>query len=133
MTATELLEQLAREGVRVTAEGEQLIVEAPESWSNDPLLHELMALKPKVLKLLQLPTKPENAPDEEAEILWRVEAMKKQLANHTGKYFPTLTAGENLTGRLGYCFSCGEELQPEEGSYTCRLCRNASYAVLGLL
>jgi hypothetical protein len=68
---------------------------------------------------------------DQAELSWRIEAMRSQLPE-PGKPFLSLFAKQDISPKLGECFSCGEKLKEFESGYCCGLCIRAKHIVLEL-
>jgi hypothetical protein len=81
------------------------------------LLSNRLERKPEVLELLA---------NEEAELTWRVAAMRPQVSRRGP--IPVLVARE-LSVIPGNCFSCGEPLAPKRTG-RCALCVRAAQVVL---
>jgi hypothetical protein len=103
-------------GLEVRAEVDRLVVRGPRL--HEAIARQLLAQKPMVLTLLA---------EEEAELGWRVEAMRPQVPERGP--IPVLVARE-VAVIAGHCLSCGEPLAPGR-TVRCVLCVRAAQVVLG--
>jgi hypothetical protein len=103
-------------GLEVRAEADRLVVRGPRL--HEEIARQLLALKPVVLALLI---------EEEAELGWRIEAMRPQVPERGP--IPVLVA-RAVSPSPGHCLSCGEPLPPER-PMRCALCVRAAQVVLG--
>jgi hypothetical protein len=103
-------------GLEVRAEVDRLVVRGPRL--HEAIARQLLAQKPVVLALLI---------EEEAELRWRVEAMRPQVPLRGP--IPVLVARE-VAVIAEHCFSCGEPLAPGR-TVRCAFCVRAAQRVLG--
>lgn len=103
-------------GMEVRAEADRLVVRGPRL--HEAVARQLLEQKPVVLALLI---------EEEAELGWRVEAMRPQVPLRGP--IPVLVACE-VAVSPGNCLSCGEALAPGR-TVRCALCVRAAQRVLG--
>jgi hypothetical protein len=103
-------------GLEVRAEDDRLVVRGPRL--HETIARQLLEQKPVVLALLI---------EEEAELGWRVEAMRPQVPLRGP--IPVLVARE-VAVIPGHCFSCGESLAPGR-TVLCAACIRAAQRVLG--
>jgi hypothetical protein len=103
-------------GLEVRTEADRLIVRGPRL--HEVMARQLLAQKPMVLALLA---------EEEAELGWRVEAMRPQVPERGP--IPVLVSRE-VAAIPGHCLSCGEPLAPGR-TVRCVLCVRAAQVVLG--
>jgi hypothetical protein len=115
MDGVMLLCQARFAGLRVTANGDMLVVEGPRRL--EAVARALLAEKPRVLRALA----------DEQEIGWRISAMRPQVTK-TGA-IPLLLARPGIRFPLGSCCSCGDPLAADE-RYRCRPCVAAAVAVV---
>jgi hypothetical protein len=110
-----LLSEARFAGLRVTASGDQLVVQGPRRL--EPMARLLLAEKQTILRALA----------EEHQVAWRIDTMRPQVPG-TGA-IPLLLARPDATRGRGLCCSCGESLGPDD-RYRCRACVIAAVAVL---
>ncbi len=110
-----LLSEARFAGLRVTASGNQLVVQGPRRL--EPMARLLLAEKPTILRALA----------EEQEVAWRIEAMRTQ-ATDAGA-IALLLARPGAPWSTGHCCSCGDPLSADEW-YRCGPCVAATVAVL---
>jgi hypothetical protein len=108
-----LLRQARQAGLRITASGDQLVVQGPRRL--EPMARLLLAEKPRILRALA------------EEVAWRIDAMRPQVPA-TGA-IPLLLARPDAVRGSGRCCSCGDPLGPDE-RYRCRPCVAAVIALL---
>ncbi|MGO9179009.1 MAG: hypothetical protein ACLQBX_01965 [Candidatus Limnocylindrales bacterium] len=111
-----LLSEARFAGLRVTASGNQLVVQGPRRL--EPMARLLLAEKPTILRALA----------EEQEVAWRIDAMRPHVPA-TGA-IPLLLARPDAMRCAGLCCSCGDPVGPAEG-YRCAPCVAAAVALLG--
>ena len=102
-------------GLEVRAEADRLRVRGPRS--REDLARKLLERKQEVLALLA---------EEDAEVAWRVAAMRPQVPPR--EPIPVLTA-RATTPAPGRCDACGEPLGPGR-AYRCEPCARAAWFVL---
>lgn len=117
MVGLEVLLRARAAGLSVVADGGRLVVKGPKSASD--LAREVLSHKLEVLPLVQ-------AEEEEAEVRWRVDAMRPQVPR-TGP-IPLLVAQDGSGSERG-CLSCGGTLDGDN-QYRCRWCARAARLVL---
>jgi hypothetical protein len=110
-----LLSEARFAGLRVTATGDQLVVQGPRRL--EPMARLLLAEKPQVMRALA----------DEQKVGWRIDAMRPQVTT-TGA-IPLLLARPGAPWEPGQCCSCGDPLGPDE-RYRCAPCVTAAIAVL---
>ena len=103
-------------GLEVRAEADRLVVRGPRL--HEAIARQLLAQKPVVLALLT---------EEEAELGWRLAAMRPQVPLRGP--IPVLVARE-VSPTPDHCLSCGEPLAPGR-AVRCGLCVCAAQVVLG--
>ena len=103
-------------GLEVRAEADRLVVRGPRL--HQEIARQLLEQKPEVLTLLA---------DEEAELGWRIAAMRTRVPLRGP--IPVLVA-RDVSPTPGRCFSCGEPLSPNR-TVRCALCVRAAQRVLG--
>jgi hypothetical protein len=111
-----LLRQAREAGLRVTAQGDLLVVEGPRRLER--LAQTLLAEKPRILLALE---------QEEDAVGWRVRAMRTQMTRQGG--IPLLLARPGTRFPLGACCSCGDQLGPDD-RYRCGSCATAAVIVV---
>lgn len=102
-------------GLEVRADGGRLVVRGPKAA--EILVRPLVAQPGAVLALLAA---------EDAEVAWRVEAMRPQVP--VRGLIPILVARAHNPVRGG-CISCGGRLSPRQ-RYRCGPCAQAAWVVL---
>jgi hypothetical protein len=125
MNAIDLLQNFQAIGARFELSAGGVNISAPRGTVTTEMRDLLKAYKGEVVSLLR------QSQVEDAELQWRIEAMRPQLPE-PGKPFPTLSARPESSPRLGDCFSCGESLKESESGYSCGLCSRAKHILLGL-
>ena len=110
-----LLRDARRAGLKVTADGDTLVVQGPRRL--EPIAQTLLAEKPRILKALA----------EEHEVKWRIDAMRPQVPANGA--IPFLLARPDVRSPVRTCCSCGDPLGPDE-RYRCGPCIAAAVAVL---
>ena len=113
--AVSLLAEARAAGLEVRAEADRLVVRGPRSGA--ALAERLLEQKAEVLDLLS---------DEDAEVAWRVAAMRPRVPT-TGPIL-ILVVRETTLGP-GRCVSCGDALGPDR-PYRCAPCSVATRLVL---
>jgi hypothetical protein len=103
-------------GLEVRAETDRLIVRGPRL--HEAMARQLLEQKPVVLALLA---------EEEAELGWRVAAMRPQVPQRGP--IPVLVACE-VSAIRGHCLSCGDPLATGR-TVRCALCVRAAQVVSG--
>jgi hypothetical protein len=106
-----LMTQARAAGLEVRAEVDRLVVRG--SPVHERLVRQLLEQKPTVLAFLE---------QQDAEVAWRVAAMRPQVT--TRGPIPILIA-RDVPPKAGCCFSCGEPLS-ENSKYRCSLCARAT-------
>ncbi len=102
-------------GLEVRVEADRLVVRGPRQ--HEAIARQLLAHKPAVIALLA---------EEEAEIEWRVAAMRPQMPARGP--VPFLVARQSEVA-AGSCPSCGDSLPPGR-TYRCPPCAKASRLVV---
>jgi hypothetical protein len=102
-------------GLEVRTEPGRLVVRGPRSL--ETVAQRLLERKREVSALLTA---------EDADVAWRVEAMRPQVPRRGA--IPVLVAWEGVPGP-GCCVSCGEHLS-DGLKLRCSLCARATWAVL---
>jgi hypothetical protein len=102
-------------GLQVRAVADRLIVRGPRA--QEALAQRLLAQKPVVLALLA---------QEDAELAWRIAAMRSQVPARGP--IPFLKA-RDAEPAIGGCLSCGDALRGGR-SYRCASCARAAWTVL---
>ncbi len=123
MKAIHLLHSFQEIGVRFEAEGEGFRVVAPPGIVTLEMRQLLKDHKNEIVGLLK------QTNGEDSEIIWRIEAMRLQMPE-VGNPLPTLFARQDISPKLGECFSCGETLKEIETGYCCGLCSRAKRILL---
>jgi hypothetical protein len=118
VNATTLLTNLLDRGIRLSASGERLNVDAPKGAMTPDLRAALVEHKAGLLRLL-------NAQD--AEIQWRTEVMRRQV--RPGPYIPFLVARRDFLDAPSHCLSCGDPCGPGR-RYRCGPCVRAAEIVV---
>lgn len=114
MTPAELLAELRARGADLVLDGDRLRLRGPPGVVEPELTEALRLVKPALLEHLQ------------AEVRWRVEAMRQQVP--ASGPVPLLVARRVQAGP-GHCPSCGE---PTVGAaIRCSTCATAAREVLG--
>jgi hypothetical protein len=103
-------------GLEVWSEADRLVVRG--SPIHERLARQLLDQKPAVLAFLA---------EQEAEVAWRVAAMRPQVAA-TGP-IPILIARDTRP-KAGCCISCGDPLSGNS-TYRCSPCARAAWLILG--
>jgi hypothetical protein len=103
-------------GLEVRAEADRLVVRGPRV--HERKAHHLLEQKSAVLALLA---------QQDAEVAWRVAAMRPQVAAKGP--IPILIA-RDTSPKVGCCISCGDPLA-ENSKYRCTWCARAAWLVLG--
>jgi len=109
-----LLREARRAGLRVTVDGDRLVVQG--SRRLEPVARMLLAEKPRILRALA-----------EEEVAWRIDAMRPQVPP-TGA-IPLLLARPAADRPTGTCCSCGDQLGTGD-RYRCQPCTAAAVVVL---
>lgn len=109
MTTLTLLEELRAHDARLARDGETLRVDAPKGALHGELVAALRARKPDLL-----------------QVLWRVEAMRRQLPRRGS--VPLLVA-RDCPLLPNHCVSCGDPV-PDRNPGRCSLCVTAAVWVL---
>jgi hypothetical protein len=112
----DVLTEARAAGLQVLATDERLVVRGPRV--QEALARQLLEAKPAVLALLAA---------EEAEVAWRIAAMRPQVPR-CGP-IPFLVARE-VEVDPGRCLSCGDALRSDQ-RVRCGYCVRAAQAVLG--
>lgn len=120
MNAATLLTDLLHRGIRLSAFGERLNVDAPRGALTPDLRAALAAHKDDLLRLL-------NA--DEVEVQWRVEAMRRQVRYGPPLIIPFLMARRDFVDTPGCCLSCGAPHGPHR-RYRCDACVRAAEIVV---
>lgn len=119
MNASMLLTDLIHRGVRLSASGENLNIDAPKGAITSDLRAALVEHKTSLIRLLN---------SEEADVQWRVEAMRLQYVPGRGG-FPFFVARRDFVDAPGCCLSCGEPHGPGR-KYRCSPCVRAVEIVI---
>jgi hypothetical protein len=112
---TAVITEARAAGLDVRAEADRLVIRGPRT--QERLARQLLDQKPQVLAVLE---------SEEAEVAWRIAAMRPQVTVRGP--VPVLTA-RSLESMPGCCTSCGDSLNPPY-RYRCEPCIRAAWAVL---
>jgi hypothetical protein len=99
---TDLLAETARLGVRLAAHGDRLRVEAPAGVVTPQLRATLAARKPDLLP-----------------VVWRLEEMRRLAVTAPRAVVYARVAAR---GGPGWCFSCGDPLEPPSAYGRCASC-----------
>lgn len=119
-SASALLAQLRRRGVRLWVDGPHLVWEAPLDELTGEDLAAMQAAKPALLAAVAAES------DTEAAVRWRVEAMLPQVPPRGPiPFLLALTVPPAAAG----CMSCGDAVA--EGTLRCWLCARAAQQALG--
>jgi hypothetical protein len=110
-----VLDQARTVGLEVRVEADRLVVRGPRR--HEAIARQLLAHKPAVLALLA---------EEEAEVAWRVAAMRPRMPSQGP--IPFLVA-RDVRPEQGGCLSCGDSLPPGR-TYRCRPCADAAWRVV---
>jgi hypothetical protein len=116
--AGDIVTEARTAGLEVRAEAERLVVRGPRA--QEAFARGLLAAKGAVLALLAA---------EDAEVAWRVDAMRSQVPRNGP--IPFLVAREGGFA-IGCCRSCGDPIEPDR-RFRCRLCVQAAQLVLQAL
>jgi hypothetical protein len=102
-------------GLEIRVNADRLVVRGPQR--HEAIARRLLAQKPAVIALLT---------EENAEIAWRVAAMRPQVPLRGA--IPLLMARLGIPA-LNHCISCGDPI-PAQRRYRCAPCARATWAVL---
>lgn len=121
MTAAELIQRFDMMGIKLEADGDGLIVDAPEGLLDAQLLDEIASHKSAILALLQ------GAADDssvfvESETAWRLMAMQRQMP--ACPPYPVFVARQDIEVAKGNCLSCGDALNGQK-RFLCFYCSRA--------
>ena len=116
MSVTALLADLAQAGITLTAEGDKLRYQAPAGALTEERRQAILRHRAELLALLTLQS--------EAEINWRYQVMREQLAQWKGSGIPFLVARRDRPIQDGCCQSCGDQL-PVSHKWRCPPCVTA--------
>ena len=118
MNASMLLADLTRRGIKLSATGERLSVDAPKGVVTDDVRAMLVAHRDSLLQLLSV---------EDTEVQWRVSVMRQQVRH--GPVLPFLVARRDLVDAPGCCLSCGDPHGPDR-RFRCGPCVRAAEIVV---
>jgi hypothetical protein len=123
MNTVEIFKNFQEIGVRFELAGDGFNVFASPGIVTLEMRQLLKELKTEIVGLLR------ESQIDDAELAWRIEAMRQQLPEH-GKPFPTLFARQEISPKLGDGFSCGGKLREFESGYCCGLCSRTKSILL---
>ncbi len=112
---TAVLAEARAGGLEIQAEADGLVIRGPRTL--DHLARQLLNQKPQVLALLEA---------EDAEVAWRIRAMRPQVRPRGP--VPVLAA-RPVASFVGCCTSCGDPIAPPR-RYRCEPCIRATWAVV---
>jgi hypothetical protein len=116
MDGLTILREARAAGLEIKVDGGRLVVRGPKSAA--PLAERLLEMKPEIIPLLE---------SEDNEVMWRVEAMRRQI--RPGPIIPFLVARRDFLDTPGCCLSCGDPCGPGR-RYRCGPCVRAAEIVV---
>jgi hypothetical protein len=114
--ALTVLNEARAMGLEIRAEPGRLVVRGPRTL--EAVAHRLLERPRDVLAMLAT---------EDAEVAWRVSAMRLQVPKRGP--IPVLVARVGGLSAPGCCVSCGDALQQHQ-RFRCSLCARAAWVVL---